>query len=383
MGFSEDEEIGGFMSTETINHCAGCGVLLQTEEKGKLGFIPAEAMQKEPVICQRCYRIKHYNESSSITLQQDDFLKLLGHVGQTKALVVKIVDIFDFEGSMISGLARFVGTNPVLLVVNKIDLLPKVTNANKIINWVQRRAKEENLKVVDIILCSAKKNIGFDRVITAVQEYRGNMDVYVVGATNVGKSTLINRLISDYSDLESELTTSQYPGTTLDLVKIPLDDGRFIVDTPGIVHTHRLTEVVKKRDLTRIMPDKPLKPMVFQLNEAQTLFFGALARFDFISGDHQSFTCYTSNAIQIHRTKLEKADDLYEEHKGVMLAPPNLADLDELPKLVKHPLHIPKGKQMDVLISGLGWIKVNSLAGAQLAVHAPKGIKVITRESLI
>ena len=83
--------------------------------KGKLGFIPAEAMQKEPVICQRCYRIKHYNESSSITLQQDDFLKLLGHVGQTKALVVKIVDIFDFEGSMISGLARFVGTNPVLL----------------------------------------------------------------------------------------------------------------------------------------------------------------------------------------------------------------------------------------------------------------------------
>jgi 30S ribosome assembly GTPase len=383
MGFSKDEEIGGFMSTETINHCAGCGVLLQTEEKGKLGFIPAEAMQKEPVICQRCYRIKHYNESSSITLQQDDFLKLLGHVGQTKALVVKIVDIFDFEGSMISGLARFVGTNPVLLVVNKIDLLPKVTNANKIINWVQRRAKEENLKVVDIILCSAKKNIGFDRVITAVQEYRGNMDVYVVGATNVGKSTLINRLISDYSDLESELTTSQYPGTTLDLVKIPLDDGRFIVDTPGIVHTHRLTEVVKKRDLTRIMPDKPLKPMVFQLNEAQTLFFGALARFDFISGEHQSFTCYTSNAIQIHRTKLEKADDLYEEHKGVMLAPPNLADLDELPKLVKHPLHIPKGKQMDVLISGLGWIKVNSLAGAQLAVHAPKGIKVITRESLI
>lgn len=371
------------MSTEMINHCAGCGVLLQTEEKGKLGFIPAEAIQKEPIICQRCYRIKHYNESSSITLQQDDFLKLLGHVGQTKALVVKIVDIFDFEGSMISGLARFVGTNPVLLVVNKIDLLPKVTNANKIINWVQRRAKEENLKVVDIVLCSAKKNIGFDRVITAVQEYRGNMDVYVVGATNVGKSTLINRLISDYSDLESELTTSQYPGTTLDLVKIPLDDGRFIVDTPGIVHTHRLTEVVKKRDLARIMPDKPLKPMVFQLNEAQTLFFGALARFDFISGEHQSFTCYTSNAIQIHRTKLEKADDLYEEHKGVMLAPPNLADLDELPKLVKHPLHIPKGKQMDVLISGLGWIKVNSLAGAQLAVHAPKGIKVITRESLI
>ena len=131
------------------------------------------------------------------------------------------------------------------------------------------------------------------------------------------------------------------------------------------------------------MPDKPLKPIVFQLNEEQTLFFGAMARFDFIKGEHQSFTCYTSNAIQIHRTKLERADDLYEGHKGEMLAPPAKADLDELPKLVKHPIHIPKGKRMDVLISGLGWIKVNSEAGAELAVHAPKGIKVIARESLI
>jgi ribosome biogenesis GTPase YqeH len=284
---------------------------------------------------------------------------------------------------MISSLARFVGSNPVLLVVNKIDLLPKVTNANKIINWVQRRVKEENLKVVDIVLCSAKKNMGFERVIEAVSEHRGNMDVYVVGATNVGKSTLINRLIRDYSDLEAELTTSQYPGTTLDLVKIPLDDGHFIIDTPGIVYPHRLTELVKKRDLGPLMPDKPLKPMVFQLNEGQTLYFGALARFDFIKGEHQSFTCYTSNAIQIHRTKLEKADALYEEHKGVMLTPPSLADLEELPKLVKTPLNVPKGKLVDVLISGLGWIKLNSTTGAQLAVHAPKGVKVILREALI
>ncbi|NEW05137.1 ribosome biogenesis GTPase YqeH [Paenibacillus sp. SYP-B3998] len=371
------------MIKEEVMHCAGCGVELQTEEPSKLGYVPAEALQKEPIICQRCYRIKHYNESSSITLKQDDFLKLLGHVGQTKALVVNIVDIFDFEGSMISSLSRFVGSNPILLVVNKIDLLPKVTNPNKIINWVQRRAKEQNLRVVDIVLCSAKKNMGFDRVISAVAEHRGNHDVYVVGATNVGKSTLINRLISDYSDLEAELTTSQYPGTTLDLVKIPLDDGCYIVDTPGIVYAHRLTEVVTKRDLSQIMPDKPLKPMVFQLNESQTLFFGAMARFDFIKGEHQSFTCYTSNAIQIHRTKLEKADELYEGHKGEMLTPPRKADLDELPKFVKHPIHIPKGKRIDVLISGLGWIKVNSEAGADLAVHAPKGVKVIARESLI
>jgi ribosome biogenesis GTPase YqeH len=335
------------------------------------------------MICQRCYRIKHYNESSSITLKQDDFLKLLGSIGQTEALVVNIVDIFDFEGSMISGLARFVGNNPIVLVVNKIDLLPKVTNTNRIVNWVQRQAKEQGLKVVDVVLCSAKKNMGFERVIASLQEHRGDRDIYVVGATNVGKSTLINRLISDFSDLEAELTTSQYPGTTLDLVRIPLDDGKFIVDTPGIVYQHRLTELVSKRDLNQVMPDKPLKPVVFQLNEGQTLFLGALARFDFIKGVRQSFTCYTSNAIQIHRTKLERADELYAEHQGELLVPPSKADLQDLPKLTKHPFHIPKGKPMDVQISGLGWIKVNSDSGAELAVYAPKGVKVSMRESLI
>lgn len=371
------------MTELDINHCAGCGVKLQQGDPSKLGYIPEQALAKEPVICQRCYRIKHYNEASAITLNQDDFLRLLGGVGNTKSLVVNIVDIFDFEGSMIAGLPRFVGGNPILLVVNKIDLLPKVTNLNRIVNWVQRQAKEAGLKVVDVVLCSAKRNQGFDRVIEAIEEHRHGHDVYVVGATNVGKSTLINRLISDFSDLESELTTSQYPGTTLDLVKIPMDDGSFIIDTPGIVYKHRLTELVVKRDLGKIMPDRQLKPIVFQLNDRQTLFFGGLARFDFVKGERQSFTCYLAGGLTVHRTKLERADELYASQLGEILTPPRKEDASSLPPLVKHALHIPRGMKQDVLISGLGWIKLNSDVGAEIVVHAPKGVKVAVREALI
>jgi ribosome biogenesis GTPase YqeH len=358
-------------------------VKLQMENQEALGFVPAEALQSEPIICRRCFRIKNYNEASGITLNQDDFLRMLGGIASKEALVVHIVDLFDFEGSLISGLQRFVGSNPIVMVVNKIDLLPKVSNWNKIVNWVQKQSKDQGLKVVDVVLCSAKSNTGFDRVISAIQEHKGKRDVYVVGATNVGKSTLINRLIADFSDLRMELTTSLYPGTTLDLVKIPLEDGTSIIDTPGIVYKHRLTELISKRDLKRVMPDKGIKPAVYQLNPGQTLFFGALARFDFISGAKQSFTFFTSNAIPIHRTKLEKADALYAEHKGVMLTPPDIDGIEQMPALTKHPVHIPKNKKMDIFISGLGWIKINGIEGADITIHVPKGVKVVLRESLI
>jgi len=363
--------------------CAGCGVKLQTADADKPGYIPAAALERELAICQRCFRIKNYNEASSVTVDQDDFLRLLGGIAATDSLVVHIVDIFDFEGSLISGLQRFVGNNPVLLVVNKIDLLPKGVNMNRLRNWVQKQAKAQGLRIVDVVLCSAKRSTGFDRVVEALGQYRGDRDVYVVGATNVGKSTLINRLIRDFSDMERELTTSRYPGTTLDAVHIPLDDGRDIIDTPGIVYTHRMTEIVPRGVLQALLPEKPIKQLVYQLNDQQTLFIGALARFDFVEGERQSFTLYVSNALPVHRTKLERADELYEEHRGAMLAPPSREQLDEMPEWTRHRLTLKPGSDSDVFISGLGWIHVNGTTGALIDVHTPKGIKVLLREALI
>jgi ribosome biogenesis GTPase YqeH len=366
-----------------VAHCEGCGVALQTEDTAKLGYLPEAALARTPILCQRCFRIRHYNEVSSATLNQDDFLRILGGIEATDSLVVHIVDLFDFEGSLITSLQRFVGKNPILLAVNKIDLLPKVTNYNRVFNWVQQRTKELGLKTVDIVLCSAKKNMGFDVLLHKIDQHRNNRNIYVVGATNVGKSTLINRLIRDYSDLDAELTTSLYPGTTLDLVRIPLAEGQDIIDTPGIVYKHRITEWIDKKELATIMPAATLKPMVFQLNDNQTLFFGALARMDFVKGERRSFTCYMAGSLQIHRTKLERADELYAEHRGGMLAPPGKESLEALPPLTKHSLHVPKNQKTDLVISGLGWITVNGDTSAELVLWAPKGIKVAMRPALV
>lgn len=372
------------MTTSPVpTRCEGCGIALQTANENKPGYVPEAALGKSPVICRRCFRIKHYSEASSITVDQDEFLKLLGGIAQTDSLVVHIVDLFDFEGSLISGLQRFVGSNEVLLVVNKIDLLPRVTNWNRIRNWVMQQAKLNGLRTVDVVMCSARRGDDFERVVEAVGRLRKGRDVYVVGATNVGKSTLINRLIADYSDLRRELTVSRYPGTTLDAVRIPLEDGRHIIDTPGIVYDFRLTEIVPRTDLAALLPDKPLKPLTFQLNCEQTLFFGGLVRFDFVEGERQSFTIYLSSGIPVHRTKLSRADALYAEHRGKMLAPPNANNIDSLPPWTRHRLRIAPGERMDVAVSGLGWIRVNAESGAVIDLFAPKGIKVLLRHAMI
>ncbi len=177
-------------------------------------------------------------------------------IGDTDSLIVKVVDIFDFNGSWINGLNRFVGGNPIILVGNKADILPKSVKRERLVQWMKREAKEYGLKPLDVFLISASRGQGMKEVIDAIEHYREGRDVYVVGCTNVGKSTFINRIIKEVSGEENIITTSQFPGTTLDAIEIPLDDGSALYDTPGIINHHQMAHYVDKRDLKVLTPKK-------------------------------------------------------------------------------------------------------------------------------
>lgn len=361
--------------------CIGCGINIQTEDPSKMGYTPASALEKDPIICQRCFRLKHYNEIQDIELTDDDFLNILNQIGKSDALIVKIVDIFDFNGSWLPGLHRFVGNNKILLIGNKVDLLPKSVKHTKVINWMKQESKDLGLKPVDVFLVSASKGNFIQEVTKAIEDYRDNKDVYVVGCTNVGKSTFINRILKEVTGEGDVITTSHFPGTTLDIIEIPLSDGKVLVDTPGIINHHQMAHYVDKRDLKVITPKKEIKPKIYQLNEGQTLFFGGLARFDFVQGKRSSFVCHFSNEINIHRTKMENAKDLYTKHAGGMLTPPRMDQMEVFPELVKQEFTIREGKT-DIVFSGLGWVTINE-PGVKVAAYVPKGVSAMIRKSLI
>ena len=223
-------------------------------------------METGEVYCQRCFRLRHYNDIQDVQLTDDDFLRLLNGLGTEDALIVNVVDIFDFNGSLIPGLHRFIGDNPVLLVGNKVDILPKSLKKPKMVQWMRERAHEAGLRPVDVLLTSGKKPQEMQELLDTIEKYREGRDVYVVGVTNVGKSTLINQIIQQTVGVQDVITTSQFPGTTLDKIEIPLDDGHFLIDTPGIIHRHQMAHYLGKKDWKIIAPQKEIKPKVYQLN---------------------------------------------------------------------------------------------------------------------
>lgn len=360
-------------------HCDGCGVQLQTEKEDELGYIPKSALKREHVLCKRCFQLRHYNKNVTVDLSSADFLKMVSSIHDKDGIVVHIIDVFDVDGTLLKNLRRIVGNKKIFLVANKVDLLPKSTNHQKLKHWLYRLIKAEHLEVEDIYLISSKSGLGINDLSMALETARKQKDIYVVGVTNVGKSTFMNQLIQRSTHLKEAITTSYFPGTTLDFIHIALDQHSAMIDTPGIVNEQQIAHYVSKNDLKVIVPKKEVKARNYQLNNEQTLFFGGLARLDFIKGKRQSFVCYFSNELPIHRTKLEKADDLYERQVGQLLSPPNERTMEKLPDLVKQSYRIDEANT-DIVFSGLGWVTV--LEGQiTVEVHYPQGISVSLRSS--
>ena len=367
-------------------YCIGCGVVIQSEDQNKQGYLPKSVVEKSidgNLVCKRCFRLKNYNEVSDVQLGAEDFYQLIKTLSKKDALIVKVVDIFDFSGSWIEDVVDIVGNNKdIVLVANKLDLLPKSVKQNKVKQWLFKMLKAKGIKVKDILLISAIKNQGVEEAASRIDELRNDKDVYIVGATNVGKSTFINKLIELTTGDKNVITTSHFPGTTLGMIEIPLDRATSIYDTPGIILDYDIAHYLDAQSLKLVMPKKEIKARVFQLNAEQSLFFGGMARMDFVEGERQSFTLYASNLVEIHRTKLSNADQLFEKHLGTLLKPPFEDNISIFNNQVKKSFTI-DSRKMDIVISGLGWITVNSDSGCKIDIHVPEEIEVFVRESII
>ncbi|WP_124058122.1 ribosome biogenesis GTPase YqeH [Vaginisenegalia massiliensis] len=363
--------------------CVGCGAMIQTTDSEQAGYLPASALAKKEadadIYCQRCFRLRHYNELQDVPISDDVFLEKLSQIADQDALIINLIDIFDVEGSMIPSLSRFIGNQAFIVAANKFDLLPKVTREDKVLQWLKKTLHDNGLFPTDIMVLSANKPQSLMKLTELIEATIQFKDIYIVGTTNVGKSTLINQLIRHYGGQKEIITTSNHPGTTLDMIRIPFTDQHSLIDTPGIIRPSQLAHYLSMKEIKTVLPSKPLKPKTYQLNAGQTIFLAGLARIDYVKGERNSFTYYVSNDCYIHRTKFAEADEFYRKHLGGLLSPPSAERSEDFPKLVPQTIKL-KANQ-DVAISGLGWLTTHQ--AVEIVVWVPKGVGLSIRDAII
>ncbi len=330
--------------------CSGCGVLLQDQNLLQEGYTTS----LENDVCQRCFRMKNYGEYQVVTKSNDDYLKILKSVGETKDLVLYITDLLNLEENIEE--IRNIIPNKMILVLNKKDVLPKSVKEEKLINYL----KEKNIEFEEVIVVSVNKNINIDYLLKRIKYYQTSKNVYVVGHTNAGKSSLINKLISNYSDNTQELTMSPLPSTTLNLVKIDINDHLTLIDTPGLVDNGSILNRVDASMVKKISPKKEIKPRTYQLRKNQSIIIEDLIRIDYVEGEKNSFTLFVSNDLKVKRLlNLFNNDELKDKNK--------------LTYEVKY--------DEDLVINGLGFVKI--VNKGVIDVYIDKDIDTFMRKSLI
>ncbi len=279
-----------------MNKCEGCGITLQNEDINKLGF----TKNIDGNLCERCFRIKHYNDYKRVIKDNNYVLELLKNV-DSKSLVVLIVDIINIPESL-EIINKYIKNN-ILLVFSKADLLPSEMYEGKL----DKIAKSLNVKYVDKLLVSANKNYNLDLLIEKINHYKKTNNVYFVGYSNSGKSTLLNKIIYNYTDLNKEITTSLLPSTTLDLIEIKINDDLTIIDTPGLLEEGNLIDVIEEKYLSKIMPKKKINPRVYQIKGNQLINIEDIIT---IGLNDANVALYISNALKVVREYNKKITGL-------------------------------------------------------------------------
>jgi len=169
-----------------------------------------------------------------------------GHMAKTKKEIASIISMIDVVievidsripySSRIPGLNKLTRDKKNIIVFNKYDLCDK-DKKNK---WISKYTNEGNICVT----CDAKNSNDYKKIINEVKNLMININkkrasknllpkkakCIVIGVPNVGKSTIINKIVG-----KNIVGIGNKPGVTKNLSTIKINEFMDLVDTPGIL----------------------------------------------------------------------------------------------------------------------------------------------------
>ena len=380
--FFHKNKNSGVTAEIRIKRCYGCGAILQDQDPNEVGYLPSEKFNSdEETLCERCYKLRHYSKYKATGDCSIDYVTILSHAKEENALICYVLNCFSLEGSLLKGIGKYFSDN-VLVVLNKRDLLQKNYDEEYLKKRARKLLEEENITPKEIIITSSgSKNSNIDLLKEDIEKLRNNKSVYFVGAYQVGKSSLINSLLMNFSNsTEKMITTSPSPGTTLDVISLPLDETTFLYDTPGIYNSSSIISFLEPEVVKVILPRGEVKPETYLCKEGQSFLFSNFCRFDFVEGDKTNFTFYKSNDLTLQRAKINTADSLFASLAENVNLQARTEKIHKLDDMKKYSFTALDNQPERIVIKGLGYIEFLG-KGQKIDVYVPLPVEVIQEPS--
>lgn len=372
--------------------CYSCGAVLQNESPEKDGYISDASLLDTPLdrvlFCDKCYHESDYSHLQTEPTLDSDFLTMMRDAAASDALIVYVVDLISFESSFISVLSSIIKNNPILILANKRDLLPSEAKDEDLKEYVAHRFRVASLpiKVEQVILTSLASAFDCSSIAQRIDSERRRHDVYIIGAAGSGKSLFFTSFLRSFSNVsERAIVTSIYPGTTLRVMQVPLDNNSYLYDTPGTSISNSVLSRLEASIAKDLLIGGPFISHKMNLEVGSGFFIGGLAFVELTMGENkkENLQVYFPNTVTIKKfSSMDRAEGDFE--KGVLKR--NLSPTSALLRNVKDmdiiDIVVDETGSRDIGIAGLGWF---SFIGNKQSfrLYVPRGVSIYTSRSKI
>ncbi len=335
-----------------IMHCKGCGAKLQVTDPKFMGY----ALSLENDFCQSCFRLKNYGESHDHFHPED--LPIL----EKDALIVMVSSILNLDMLFEYPVYRYQSEGTFVYLINQMDLLPKQTNTDILLENAIKKAKDLSVPYLDIIMMSAKNLSDIENLKSYLSEFK-QQHIYLIGVQNSGKTTIFKALTDNKDALAFKKA-----GLTQEPLYHKMDH-QVLWDMPGLFQKGYIHEFLPYDTYKKIIPDKELKPKIYQMKKDQTLIIEGLVSVSV--SKPTSLVLYLDSKIQIHKTNITRVKELFnekEKHFSIVV--------DDYEKKV---FRVSEGKQQ-ITLADFGFIHLDGPNTIEL--YQPKGLHITLTEAL-
>lgn len=363
-----------------VLRCYHCGAILQCENENEKGYIIPESLHRatpiQIIYCDRCFEtMKAFNNSELEQKVDQEVLKILDDAYATDALIIWVVDLFSFNGTLNSEIAKKVKKLNVIVVGNKRDLFPANVKEESLVEYLVETFNAYGIKPKSVRLLGATNKIDSKELIDSMNAARKGHDVYMIGNSTSGKTSIINRAMKGFENKTSrQIKTITYPGTSVNVLEIPLSRSSFFYELPGISQTTSATGKLEKDVIRQIVPKKAVKVVTRSMSAGDALMVGSLAAFEVIKGKATNYRFYSAEGVETRKVQSKKLDDYINENNIRRFARPvserlvSFLDYD----MFEYAMENDK-KWHDIAIEGLGWLSFIA-QGQMIRVRLPKGV---------